>query len=79
MNRVLTILQQQGQMLSGELAKLAGMSERALHEEIYPHTIRGDVMSCKIIRGGKTVCVEYRMGGTFPKVRPGPKVGGHTA
>ena len=75
MSRALLILKQQGQIMSSDLASLCDMNERKLVADLYPSVASGAVMACTVVRDGEKVGIEYRMSGTFPKVRPGPKIG----
>lgn len=75
MSEVLNKLKVLGQCLSSELASHLSMTQRSVNAALYPHVARGDVMSCTVITGGKKQ-IEYRLSGTFPRVRPGPKIEG---
>jgi len=75
MTQSLMLLKKQGQIISSDLAALCNISEQDLIDELYPHVASGAVMACDVIRDGKK-SVEYRLTGSFPKVRPGPKIGG---
>ena len=79
MNDILLKLKQTGQILSKELADCCGVSERSVNQTLYPHIAAGRVMACKVI-GPDMTCLgtEYRLAGTHPRCRPGPKVGGAT-
>jgi hypothetical protein len=74
MSAVLVKLKQVGQIKSDELAQLCGMTERDINKALYPHVAAGRVMSCTVYQGSKRVGMEYRLSGTVPRVRPGPKV-----
>lgn len=76
MSEVLNKLQQLGQCLSSELASHMGTSQRAINEALYPHVMAGRVMACAVYQDGKKVGIEYRLSGTIPRSRPGPKIGG---
>jgi hypothetical protein len=73
MSEVLNKLKQLGQCLSSELASHLRMTQRAVNEALYPHVISGNVMSCTVITNGRKQ-IEYRLSGTIPRSRPGPKL-----
>ena len=75
MSEVINKLKQIGQCLSSELASHLGMSQKAVNAALYPHVASGNVMSCTVITNGRKQ-IEYRLSGTLPHVRPGPKIGG---
>ncbi len=73
---VLEALKKAGQVRADKLANTLGITQRTLAAKLYPHLTAGDVMSCRILDGnGTLIAVEYRMGGTFPISKPGPKIG----
>jgi hypothetical protein len=49
------------------------MSQKAVNAALYPHVANGSVMSCTVITNGRKQ-IEYRLSGTLPHVRPGPKI-----
>ncbi len=67
-------LRQTGQALDSELAERHGLRVAAVNAELAPHVAAGRVVSC-VIRSprGKQLAVEYRMSGSFPRLRPGPR------
>jgi hypothetical protein len=67
-------LRQTGQALDAELAERHGLRVAAVNDELAPHVAAGRVVSC-VIRSprGKQLAVEYRMSGSFPRLRPGPR------
>jgi hypothetical protein len=67
-------LRQTGQALDRELADRHGLRVAAVNDELAPHVAAGRVVSC-VIRSprGKQLAVEYRMSGSFPRLRPGPR------
>lgn len=71
---ILSKLKQLGQVLSSDLASHCGVTERTVNEALYPHIANNEVMACSVIKGGKK-SIEYRLTGTIPRSRPGPKVG----
>ena len=75
MSAVLEKLKHLGQCLSSELASHLKKSQRSIDAALYPHVVSGAVMACTVIRG-KKVETEYRLSGTIPRNRPGPKIGG---
>lgn len=79
MSAVLVKLKQLGQVLSADLASHCGITERDVNAALYPLVATGKVMSCTVYQGSKKVGIEYRLSGTLPRVRPGPKVGGRVA
>lgn len=77
MTVVLEALQRNGQIMSAHLAELCRVTERTVHTNLYPHVVSGAVMACKVFGpDNKLIGTEYRLSGTYPKARPGPKVGG---
>ena len=78
MSEVLNKLRQLGQCLASDLASHLRTSQRAVNQALYPHVVSGDVMSCTVIQNGRKD-IEYRLSGTLPHIRPGPKVGGRAA
>ena len=75
MSEVLNKLKVLGQCLSSELASHLGMTQKAVNAALYPHVVSGNVMSCTVITNGRKQ-IEYRLSGTLPHIRPGPKIGG---
>jgi hypothetical protein len=75
MSEVLNKLKVLGQCLSSELASHLSMTQRAVNAALYPHVVSGNVMSCTVITNGRKQ-IEYRLSGTLPHVRPGPKIVG---
>lgn len=72
----LITLKRMGQVMSKDLAKKLKCSERTLSVELYPHVAAGTVMSCRKYDGrGKCLGVEYRLSGTIPASKRGPKPG----
>lgn len=76
MSTVLVKLKQLGQCLDSDLAAHCEMSRRAVMNDLYPHVESGKVMACVVMdASGKRTGIEYRLSGTIPRSRPGPKVG----
>ena len=75
MSAVLNKLKQFGQVMSTELANYCGVTERDVNTALYPLVANGKVMACTVYQDSKKVGTEYRLSGTIPRSRPGPKVG----
>ena len=76
MKDVFAALKKSGQILSGDLAKVAQTNERTVSVQLRPHIANGTVMACRVFDGGgKLLGTEYRISGTIPQSRPGPKIG----
>ena len=76
MKDVFGALKKSGQILSHDLARVSHTNERTVATQLQPHIKNGTVMSCRVLDGdGKLKGIEYRISGTIPAMRPGPKIG----
>lgn len=67
-------LRQIGQALDSELAERSGMTAAQVNAELADDVAASRVVCCHVRSPkGVPLGIEYRISGTYPRVRPGPK------